>query len=127
MLQNHGVSDKDLLKQVTQRLARTGIAAQTPISAIVRNGNVTLSGAINFEYQRKTALKAVQGIHGVHHVVDQLRVQPATKKWQATHGPGHAVAAHHATPHPSESSVSSPEAGAPAVDPPRLSDSQARH
>lgn len=118
MLQNHGVSDKDLLKLVTQRLARTGIASQTPISAMVRNGNVTLSGVINFEHQRKTALKAVQAIHGVHHVVDQLRVQPATKKWQATHGPGHVVGTHPAPPHPSATSTPAPETGVHPATPP---------
>jgi 16S rRNA U516 pseudouridylate synthase RsuA-like enzyme len=118
MLQNHGVSDKDLLKLVTQRLARTAIASQTPISAMVRNGNVTLSGAINFEFQRKMALKAVQGIHGVRHVVDQLRVQPATKKWQATHGPGHVVATHAAPPHSSETSTPAPQAEVHPAEPP---------
>lgn len=94
MLQHQRVPDKDLLKLVTQRLARTGLASQTPVTAIVRNGNVTLSGIIHFEYQRKAAIKAVQTINGVQHVLDQLRVQPATAKWQAMHGSGHPTAAH---------------------------------
>jgi len=89
MLQNKRVSDKDLQKLVTQRLARTGLASQTPITGTVRNGTVILSGTIQFEYQRKPALKAVQGLEGVHHVVDQLRLQPPTSKWHGVGGERH--------------------------------------
>ncbi len=102
MLQNQRVPDKDILKQVTQRLARTGLASQTPITAAVRNGNVSLSGIIHFDYQRKAALKAVQGIHGVQHVVDQLRVQPATAKWHSAHGGDHLAGPHPAVAHPTD-------------------------
>lgn len=82
MLPNKRVSDKDLQRLVTQRLARTGLGTQTPIRATVHNGTVVVSGVLQFEYQRKPALKAVQGIEGVRNIVDQLKLQPPTTKWQ---------------------------------------------
>jgi len=87
MLPNKRVSDKDLQRIVNQRLARTGLATQTPITATVHNGTVILSGTIQFDYQRKPALKAIQSIDGVRNIVDQLKLRPPTAKWHEAHGP----------------------------------------
>jgi hypothetical protein len=112
------VADKEILKLVTQRLARTGLASQTPLTVTVHHGNVAVSGTINFEFQRKVALKAVQGIDGVSHVVDHLRVQPAVAKWHVPHAGEHAAKPHPAPLASSPVNTPAPEGGEhPSVPP----------
>jgi hypothetical protein len=45
------------------------------IAVAARKGDVTLTGTIQFEYQRIAALHAARGIDGVRRVMDQLKVQ----------------------------------------------------
>ncbi len=74
------VPDKRIVQMVNKRLARTGVS-QCKISVSVRNGYVTLSGTIQFDYQRKAILRAAQGVEGVRQVVDQLTVVPRRTRW----------------------------------------------
>ncbi len=74
------VPDKRIAQQVSKRLARTGVS-QCKISVSVRNGYVTLSGTIQFEYQRKAMIRAAQGVEGVRQVVDQMTVQSRRTRW----------------------------------------------
>jgi len=75
MWQKESVSDKTILRQVNQRLARAGLGSGSRVSVQVRNGDVTLSGNIPYEMQRRPALRAASGVDGVSRVVDQLQVQ----------------------------------------------------
>ena len=75
MLRRGSVSDKTLLKKVNQRLARGSLGSQSHVTAMVRNGQATLSGSIQYENQRRPALRAASGVDGVSGVVDQLQVQ----------------------------------------------------
>lgn len=74
------VPDKRIIQQVNKRLARTGVS-QCKIAVTARNGYVTLSGNIQFEYQRKAMIRAAQGVEGVRQVVDQLTVVPRRTRW----------------------------------------------
>jgi len=76
------VPDKQLSQKVQQRLARAGVGSQSSISVQVRNGDVTLSGSLQYEIQRRSVLQAASGVSGVRRVVDQLQVKVAAKKWQ---------------------------------------------
>jgi osmotically-inducible protein OsmY len=71
MLHRRSLSDKTILKRVNQRLARASLG----VTAAVRNGQVTLSGSIRYENQRRPALRAANGVDGVSIVLDQLQVQ----------------------------------------------------
>ena len=75
MLQKGSASDKTILKSVTQRLARASLGSHSRVTAVVRNGQVTLSGCIQYEGQRRPALRAANGVDGVGGVLDQLLVQ----------------------------------------------------
>ena len=75
MLRKQVVPDKVLLKQVNQRLMRAGLGAGCSMRVSVRNGQVTLSGTIQRDLQRRPALRAASGIAGVRQVVDQLKVE----------------------------------------------------
>jgi phosphoribosylformylglycinamidine (FGAM) synthase-like enzyme len=73
MFGRNEVSDKDLLKSINQRLARTGTASQSKVSVSVQQGNVTLSGTLQHAVQRSPIVKAVTRVAGVRRVVDQMQ------------------------------------------------------
>jgi osmotically-inducible protein OsmY len=56
----------------------------------VRNGTVTLSGTLDFDYQRRPLLRAASGVDGVHMVIDQLKVK-APSHWDKQHDHGSEV------------------------------------
>jgi osmotically-inducible protein OsmY len=80
MLHRGLVPDKAILKKINQRLQRTGLGSGCRLSALVRNGQVTLSGSIQYEHQRRSALRAVNGVEGVRGVTDQLQVPARTER-----------------------------------------------
>jgi hypothetical protein len=69
-------ADKAILKKLQQHLARVSLGSQSHVNAMVRDGQVTLSGNLQYENQRRPALKAARSVEGVRGVLDQLRVQP---------------------------------------------------
>jgi len=75
MLRKGSASDKATLKKVNQRLARASLGSRSRVTAAVRTGKVTLSGGIQYENQRRPALRAASGVAGVSGVLDQLKVQ----------------------------------------------------
>jgi hypothetical protein len=78
MFGRNQVADKDLLKTINQKISRTGTSSR--ITAVVRQGTVTLTGNIPYEAQRTPIVKSVSRIPGVRSVIDQLKF--VTKKFQ---------------------------------------------
>jgi osmotically-inducible protein OsmY len=74
MFGKNQVSDKDLLKSVNQRMARTGTASQSKIAVAVQQGTVTLTGILQHAIQRDPILKSVARVAGVRRVVDQMQL-----------------------------------------------------
>jgi hypothetical protein len=72
MFGRNQISDKDLLKQINQRLARTGTASQSKVNVSVQQGNVMLTGTLQHAIQRDPIVKAVSRVAGVRRVVDQM-------------------------------------------------------
>lgn len=75
-MHNGSASDNTILKMVNQRLARVSLGARSKVTATVHNGRLTLSGNLQYENQRRPALRAASGVAGVSGVLDQLKVQP---------------------------------------------------
>jgi BON domain len=73
MFGRNDVSDKDLLKQVNQRLMRSG-ASQARVAVTVNMGMVTLTGTLQHAIQRDPILKAVARVTGVKRVIDQMQL-----------------------------------------------------
>jgi BON domain len=73
MFGRNQVPDKDLLKSINQRLARTGTSSQSKVNVSVQQGNVTLTGTLQHAVQRIPIVKAVTRVPGVRRVVDQLQ------------------------------------------------------
>lgn len=67
------VPDRNLLREVNKKLMRTG--TQTKVTVSVRGGCVTLTGALQYEHQRRTLIRAATQVSGVRQVLDQMTVQ----------------------------------------------------
>jgi osmotically-inducible protein OsmY len=78
MFGRNELSDRDILKTLTARIARTG-TSQSKISAIVQRGTVTLSGSLFAETQRMQIVKTAGCVAGVRTVIDQMKVTPKRK------------------------------------------------
>jgi osmotically-inducible protein OsmY len=74
-------SDKALQKAVSRRLERSGAGTRSGLNVSVQRGNVTLTGNLKYERQRLVIVKALRGVSGVRHVIDQLQ-SPPKKKFQ---------------------------------------------
>lgn len=77
--------DRVLLNKVTQRLARAGLGGCS-VRVMVKNGQVTLSGTIQRDLQRRPAVRAATGIDGVRQVLDQLKVEAKKPKMEFKKG-----------------------------------------
>ena len=75
------IPDKTLLKGVVQKMARKGTNSSR-ITPTVRSGDVTLTGTIGYEHERRPLLKTASSVPGVRRVIDQLRVEAKKKNWQ---------------------------------------------
>jgi hypothetical protein len=73
MFGRNQISDRDLLKSINQRLARTGTASQSKVNVSVQQGNVTLTGTLQYAIQRSPIVKAISRVAGVRHVVDLMQ------------------------------------------------------
>jgi osmotically-inducible protein OsmY len=74
------VSDRDVMKQVAQRLATRGLSSACKIDVQSKNGEVTLTGNIQFAHQRVAAMQAAGTASGVQHVVDRLTLKAVDKR-----------------------------------------------
>ena len=74
MVFGNQIPDKTLLKAVNKKLMRTGIQAK--IAASVKGGCVLLTGALQYENQRRTVVRAANQVSGVRNITDQMTIQP---------------------------------------------------
>ena len=75
------IPDKTLLKQVIQKLARSGNSSQSHVTATVRSGDLTLTGILKYEHERRFIVKSISSIGGIRRVIDQMRVAPKKRIW----------------------------------------------
>jgi osmotically-inducible protein OsmY len=70
--------DNLLNQKVMRQLSNRGV--RPPCQVVVSNsdGSITLSGQIEHEHQRRTAVRAAQNTAGVKRVLDRLQVIPKT-------------------------------------------------
>ena len=75
------VPDKTLQRSVDQKLTRAAVGLSNKVTAVARNGDVTITGSIEHEYQRRTIVRSIGNLAGVRRVVDNLRLEPKKKTW----------------------------------------------
>lgn len=76
MLRNDKIPDAAILKDVNKRLGRTGMGARTRIAVAVRSGEVTLTGQLQYENQRRPIVQAASRVNGVKRVIDHVTILP---------------------------------------------------
>jgi osmotically-inducible protein OsmY len=74
------VQDKRVSQKVQRRISSTGMGLQSKITVQVRNADVTLSGTLQCETQRRFLVQAVRSVEGVRAVTDQLQVKAVVRK-----------------------------------------------
>jgi len=72
--------DRTIVQQVTQRLATRGLRSPCRIDVQSRNGEVTLTGPIQYPHQRSAAMQAAATAAGVRHVVDHMSIKPPDRR-----------------------------------------------
>ncbi|HID74451.1 MAG TPA: BON domain-containing protein [Planctomycetaceae bacterium] len=75
------VKDDVLVQRVKRQLAKRGIRPPCRVEVTACKGEVTLSGELQYEHQRKTVLRATREAEGVMRIRDQLKVRPAAAAW----------------------------------------------
>lgn len=73
-------SDRTISQAVTQRLATRGVRTPCRVDVQSRNGEVTLSGTLQYPHQRAAAMQAASSAAGVRHVVDRMTIKPSAKR-----------------------------------------------
>jgi osmotically-inducible protein OsmY len=68
------IPDKTLLKSVLQNMMRKGTNSRR-VTATARSGDVTITGTIDYEHQRRSVVNSANNITGVKRIIDQLRVE----------------------------------------------------
>jgi osmotically-inducible protein OsmY len=74
--------DTSITQHVSQQLASRGLRPPCHVNVSTSKGNVTLSGTIQYEHQRRAAVQATRAVAGVTRVVDQLKVIPKADHWK---------------------------------------------
>ncbi|OHB76784.1 MAG: hypothetical protein A2W31_12610 [Planctomycetes bacterium RBG_16_64_10] len=81
MLRRNSIPDKTILSDISKRLARTGIGSGCRIMATIRGGQVTLTGQLQYETQRRPVVQAVNRVQGIRGVIDQITLMPPKTTW----------------------------------------------
>jgi osmotically-inducible protein OsmY len=68
------ISDPKITQHVAQRLASCGIRSPSRVVVTSANGEVTLSGTVQYQHQRQSVMQATRNIEGVRGVVDMLKL-----------------------------------------------------
>jgi osmotically-inducible protein OsmY len=78
--------DPMISQKVNEALSKMGVRAPSRVTVASNRGNVTLSGTIQYEYQRQSAVRAIKAVAGVQRVVDQMQVIPGGQHWKTIKG-----------------------------------------
>ncbi|CAG9166586.1 BON domain-containing protein [Cupriavidus respiraculi] len=70
-------TDADIARAASNILAWTSVLPADRIRVMVEGGCVTLSGTVDWQYQRQAAERAVAGLYGVVSVANAISVRPA--------------------------------------------------
>jgi len=73
------ISDQSITRQVENRLSGRGLSSPCHVAVETKNGEVTLSGSVQYAHQKGTAVQVANVISGVRRVIDRLIVKTAAK------------------------------------------------
>jgi osmotically-inducible protein OsmY len=71
--------DQIITQQVNRKLATRGVRQPCQVTVETKNGDVTLSGTVQYAHQKGAAVGVATKVTGVRRVVDRLTVKPVVK------------------------------------------------
>ena len=72
-------SDVDIAKDVTHALKSTTSVPDQHIQSVVKDGYVTLSGEVNWNFQKQNAFNVVQNLIGIKSIINTISVKSPVK------------------------------------------------
>lgn len=72
-------SDDEIAKRVINVLSWDSVVPSNTIQVTVQDGLVTLTGKVNWYYQKSSAERDVRGLSGVRSVVNNIEIEPHAK------------------------------------------------
>lgn len=72
-------SDQDVAQAAVNALDWDFEVPADKIKVVVKEGNLTLDGTVDWQYQKDAAVRCVRNLMGVGAVVNQIVIKPATK------------------------------------------------
>jgi osmotically-inducible protein OsmY len=72
-------SDDEIAKRALNVLSWDSVVPSNAIQVTVRGGLVTLTGKVNWYYQKSSAERDVRGLSGVRSVVNNIEIEPHAK------------------------------------------------
>ena len=82
MLARISSQDQRVNQQVIRQLSNHGVRPPCKVVVSTRDGSTTLSGQIEHEHQRRSAVRAAKNTPGVKRVTDQLQVISKNSHWK---------------------------------------------
>ena len=82
-------TDVAITQQVNNKLAGRGIRSPCHVSVQTQDGNVTLSGTVQYAHQKTAAVQVAAGVTGVRRVADQITVKPSDQQKENSSMFGH--------------------------------------
>jgi osmotically-inducible protein OsmY len=81
LLRKNQIPDHTVSNRVTHQMSNRGLRAPCDVSVQVHNGTVTLSGSVQYAYQKNSAMQAARSVEGAHTIIDQMQVIARGKRW----------------------------------------------
>jgi osmotically-inducible protein OsmY len=72
-------SDIDIAKDISRALKSTVVIREKNIQSVVKNGFVTLSGEVNWYFQKQNVFNLVHNITGIKSIINNIIVKPLVK------------------------------------------------
>ena len=70
-------SDVKIAEDVTNALKKHYITASKNIQSVVKNGIVTLTGEVDWYYQKNSAFNAINNLIGIRSIINNIEVKPS--------------------------------------------------
>ena len=72
----HRKTDAEIAQEVTNAIKNNTITASKNIQAIIKNGIVTLTGDVDWYYQKSAAFNAINKLFGIKSIINNIEVKP---------------------------------------------------
>jgi osmotically-inducible protein OsmY len=66
--------DQKIISEVQLKLAKRGLRSPSSVTVSSKNGEVVLTGSVQYAHQKSAAVQTATGVTGVKRVIDQMTI-----------------------------------------------------